>query len=40
MEKVALSKGFWNPKKTGVVMHVSEIINLESQIKMLVSAFF
>jgi len=32
MEKVDLSKGYWNPpRKQEVVMHFSEIISLESQ---------
>ena len=35
MEKVDLSKGYWNPKrKLGVAVLFSEIISLEPQIKM------
>jgi len=41
MEKVDLNKGYWNPqRKLRVAKHFSEIISLESRIKMLTSAFF
>jgi len=40
VEKVDLCKGYWNPpRKTGVATHFFEIISLESQHKMLTSAF-
>jgi len=38
--KVDLCKGYWNPqRKIGVATHFSDIISLESQHKMLTSAF-
>lgn len=41
VEKEDLSKGYWNPKRTlGVAAHFSEIISLEFQTKMLMSALF
>ena len=41
MELVDLSKGYWIPqRKLGVARYFSEIISLESGIKMLTSAIY
>ena len=38
--KVDLSKGYWNPqRKLGIATHFTEIISLESRIRMPLSAF-